>query len=149
MSRDGYLPDDVSEADYDRAFPSNDCPETCPNGEDWEPRECGECEEKIAECVCWLYFVPHTWNRMYWFIWKNVPGHGWDYVAPWYRWLDPRCYVYAVGYRLSELMRRFEWTHGFMGDSTTPEKPGECNCPNADEVAAERAEARAGAQEDR
>lgn len=28
MSKDGYLPDDVSESDFDRAFPP-DCPDEC------------------------------------------------------------------------------------------------------------------------
>ena len=111
MSRDGYLPDNVSEADFDRAFPPNYCPVECPNGEDWEPKLCSDCEEKIAECVCWLYDV--------------------------------------LPYRLANLFRRFSWTRGLFGDSTAPEEPGECTCPSAAEIDAERAECWAESREDR
>jgi hypothetical protein len=141
MSRDGYLPDNVSEADFDAAFPP-DCPDSCDSMQ--EPQNCAECEEKISECVCWLYFVPQRWWHYRYGRWT-----GGGYALPWYRWLDPRCWAYKAGYGLSDFMRRFQWTHGFMGDSATPEKPGECNCLSAAEIADERAEARADARGDR
>ncbi len=50
MSKDGYLPDDVREADFDRAFPSNDHVSSCPAGEDG-PTLFSECGG-VGRCVC-------------------------------------------------------------------------------------------------
>jgi hypothetical protein len=41
VSRDGRMPDNVSEADFDRAFPP-DCPETCASMRSC-PATCGGC----------------------------------------------------------------------------------------------------------
>ena len=117
MSRDGYLPDNVSEADYDRAFPS-DCPDECASMQ--EPTECGECEEIIEECVCWLYELAMRRDFS---------------VSPW-RW------------RLAEFMRQFHWTLGFRGPSKTPAAAAECDCMSPAEIRADREEARAEVRRD-
>lgn len=41
MSKDGYLPDNVSEKDFDRAFPP-DCPDDCASMRSC-PMDCGGC----------------------------------------------------------------------------------------------------------
>lgn len=46
MSRDGRLPDNVSEADFDRAFPP-DCPDACASMRSCPPT-CGGCSCHIA-----------------------------------------------------------------------------------------------------
>ena len=119
-----------------------DCPDSCASMQ--EPTECGECEEDLDACVCWLYFVPHTWWHYSYGRWTKE-----GYVLAWYRWLDPRCWAYRAGYGLSEFMRCFQWTHGFRGPSKTPAAVAECDCPSPEEIKAERAEARAEAREDR
>lgn len=47
MSRDGYLPDDVSEARFDAAFPP-DCPDECASMREVHS-ECGS----MGECRCY------------------------------------------------------------------------------------------------
>lgn len=50
MSRDGYLPDNVSEKDFDRAFPP-DCPDSCASMR-YCPPGCGGCAcHMIAPCA--------------------------------------------------------------------------------------------------
>lgn len=47
MSRDGYLPDNVSEADFDRAFPP-DCADECASMQEIYS-ECGG----VGACICY------------------------------------------------------------------------------------------------
>ena len=46
MSKDGYLPDNVSEADFDKAFPP-DCPDACASMRSC-PDDCGGCSCHLA-----------------------------------------------------------------------------------------------------
>ena len=97
-----------------------ECPDSCASMQ--EPTECGECEEIIEECVCWLF---PEWAH---------PFHG-----PIPRFVWGCCYF----------MRRFQWTHGFRGPSKTPAAAAECDCMSPAEIRADREEARAEAREDR
>lgn len=100
MSRDGYLPDNVSEADFDRAFPG-DCPGECDNEEVYS--ECGG----HGMCICY----DGRWPIVAWFL------------------------------RLKDRIK--------FGEEVCVPTPKECDCPSADEIAAERAEARAEERADR
>ena len=97
-----------------------ECPDSCASMQ--EPTECGECEELMEECVCWIY---GTWAC-----------YGIGFWATW-------------GWRLCNVLRRMEWVKGFRGPSKTPAAAAECDCPSPAEIRADRAEARAEAREDR
>lgn len=101
MSRDGYLPDNVSEADFDRAFPP-DCPDSCRSMQIiWS--QCGG----VDMCSCYAH-LPHG-TRWFW--------------------------------------RLRDWLI-FGQEICVPLTDNECDCPSAEEIAADRAEARADAEWD-
>ena len=130
------LPDNVSDNDPYAPWNQKDHDPRCPQSEDAdEPTECRECEEKIEECVCWLYFIPFSWSLGSYYRWVNA-GENSGLFAPWYRWIDPRTLIHLVNWKIAERLRGYSWAKGFMGDSTTP-KEAECECAEiADDDAA-------------
>jgi len=62
MSADGYLPDNVSEADFDRAFPGDcpdscasmlSCPQTCEGCSCFQDAPCSHCVDHLpGDCDC-------------------------------------------------------------------------------------------------